>query len=386
MKWRRRAGRCAICLASSFNSMAEGLQTLVQTLEKKVENRTQDLQKQANYLRFTAEIARNATDIRSLDELLNQAGHLLMDRFGFYHTGIFLLDENKEFAILRASPTQAGEEMLARHHKLKVGQVGIVGFVASSGISRVVLDTKNDSIYFNNPLLPNTRSEIALPLKVNNDLFGVLDVQSETPDAFSQDDIGILQIMADQLALAIQRVRLSQEQEDNLKKLENSYQAFTASSWKDFSHELDFIKGYSYDGMHISQIDSLPPGFQETLKKGRSVVIQNEFTNNSKGPTLATPLKLRDQVIGVLTIEFNSSDIPQETTKLVEEIAGRLAVALENARLYTETQKVADRERTISHVSANIGKAVDVDSILRSMVEELGITLKDVEVAVQIGK
>jgi GAF domain-containing protein/HAMP domain-containing protein len=373
-------------LASSFNGMADELQTLIQTLENKVKDRTQDLEKQANYLRVAAEIARESTTARNLDDLLNNAALLVLNRFGFYHTGIFLLDEHQEYAVLRASPTKAGQEMLARHHRLKIGQVGIVGNVAASGLSRVALDTSTDSTFFNNPLLPDTHSEIALPLKVNNNLIGVLDVQSQEPNAFSQDDISILQIMADQLALAIQRVLLSTEQAENLREIENAYQSFTLSSWKSFSQGVEFKKGYSFDGMNISPIENLPLEYQDSLANGISVVSNNQSKKDSSESTLAVPLKLRDKVIGALTIGFNYDVIPPETISLAEEIAGRLAIALENARLYTETQMAAERERAISQASTNIGKAVDIDSILRYMAEELGAKLKDVEVAVQIGR
>jgi GAF domain-containing protein len=276
--------------------------------------------------------------------------------------------------------------MLARHHRLKIGQVGIVGYVAASGVSRVALDTGIDPTYFNNPLLPDTHSEIALPLKVNNNIIGVLDVQSREPNAFTQDDISILQIMSDQLALAIQRVILATEQEESLREIESAYQSFTLSSWKSFSRGVELKKGYSFDGMNISPIENLPLEYQDSLVNGKSIVTNNLDNKDISESTLAVPLKLRDRVIGALTIEFNSNTIPRETISLAEEIAGRLAIALENARLYTETQVAAERERAISQASANIGKAVDIDSILRYMVEELGGKLKDVDVAVQIGR
>jgi len=371
-------------LATSFNSMANELQGLIQTLEKKVEDRTQDLQKQANYLRVAAEVARDATTAQDLDELLNRAVLLILGRFSFYHTGIFLIDERKEYAVLRASPTKAGQEMLARKHRLKVGQVGIVGNVAATGISRIALDTGLDSSYFNNPLLPHTRSEMALPLKVNDELIGVLDVQSEKPEAFSQDDIGILQIMADQLALAIQRMLLAKKQEENLRELEGAYQSFTLSSWKSFSQTANLKKGYSFDGMHFSRIENLPVENHQSLMTGKSVIIPSQSQTDLSGSTLAVPLNLRDRVIGVLTIGFNSDVIPQETIDLVEDTAGRLATALENARLYTETQLVAEREQAISQISSNISKALDVDGILRSMVEELGNKLMGTKIEVQV--
>jgi GAF domain-containing protein/HAMP domain-containing protein len=369
-------------LASSFNAMASELQSLVKTLEQKVEDRTQDLQKQASYLRLAAEVARDSANTNNLDELLDRAAQLILDRFGFYHTGIFLLDERNEYAVLQASPTEAGREMLAHHHKLKVGQEGIVGNVSATGEPRIALDTGLDVTYFNNPLLPMTRSEMALPLKVHEQLVGVLDVQSELPEAFTQDDIATLQIMADQLALAIQRVRLSQEQEYNLRQLESAYQTFTLSSWRKFSHGRGFKSGYSFDGVKLTALDSYPEGSQETLRKGKSVILERD--KETKTSTLAVPLKLRDQILGVMNISFGESAINPETINLAEEVASRLAVALENARLYSETQKQAEQTRAVSEISNIITSSVNIENILRTAVQELGHINPDTEVTVRL--
>jgi GAF domain-containing protein/HAMP domain-containing protein len=369
-------------LASSFNAMASELQSLVKTLEQKVEDRTQDLQKQASYLRLAAEVARDSANTNNLDELLDRAVQLIFDRFDFYHTGIFLLDERNEYAVLQASPTEAGREMLAHHHKLKVGQEGIVGNVSATGEPRIALDTGLDVTYFNNPLLPMTRSEMALPLKVNEQLLGVLDVQSELPEAFTQDDISTLQIMADQLAIAIQRVRLSQEQEFNLRQLEGAYQTFTLSSWRKFSQEKGFKPGYRFDGVNMTALDIYPEGSQETLRKGKSVVLPGD--KETKNTTLAVPLKLRDQILGVISISFGEDTINPETINLAEEVASRFAVALENARLYTETQKQAERTRAVSEISNIITSSVNIENILRTAVQELGRINPDTEVTVRL--
>jgi len=369
-------------LASSFNAMASELQSLVKTLEQKVEDRTGDLQKQASYLRVAAEIARDSANTSNLDELLNRATQLILDRFGFYHTGIFLVDENNEYAILQASPTEAGREMLERHHKLKIGQEGIVGNVSATGEPRIVLDTGLDAAYFNNPLLPMTRSEMALPLKVNEQLLGVLDVQSELPEAFTQDDISTLQIMADQLALAIQRVRLAQEQEYNLRQLEDASQSFTLTSWRKFSQGKSFKPGYRFDGVKLTALDSYPESSREILSKGKSVVLPAD--KETKNITLAVPLKLRDQILGVMNIGFGETAISQETIILTEEIASRLAVALENARLYSETQKQAERTRAVSEISNLITSSVNIENILRTAVQELGRINPNTEVTVSL--
>jgi GAF domain-containing protein/HAMP domain-containing protein len=366
-------------LASSFNTMASEMQTVVRTLEMKVEDRTHDLQKQANYLRIASEVARDITTAQTLDELLNRAAQLILARFGFYHTGIFLIDNEREYAILRASPTEAGREMLMRGHRLKLGQVGIVGYVAATGTPRIVLDTGQDSAFFNNPLLPQTRSEIAIPLKLNELVIGVLDVQSNQSEAFTQDDISTLQILADQLALAIQRVELVSNMQRNFEELENTYKAFTSESWQKFSQEADFTAGYVFNGVKITPLTSIPVDKRNILGRGQLVT-----TQEGDGTTVLAPLKLRDQVIGAITLRFHSSTIDPDTAGLIEDTAARLAIALENARLYAETQRLVQRERAISEISNRISTSFNIENILRTTVMEIGKMVPDSEVIVQL--
>lgn len=370
-------------LSSSFNTMAEQLKNLVRTLEEKVEDRTRGLQAQANRVLLAAEIARDAAALGDLDELLDRSSKLVLDRFDFYHTGIFLVDPQREYAVLRASPTEAGRQMLAQNHRLRIGKEGIVGNVALTGESQVVEDTSLDVNYFDNPLLPKTRSELVLPLKVQAHVIGILDVQSQEPNAFSEDDIAILQIMADQLALAIERVQLVEQLESRLSELEHASQEFTATSWRSFTQETEFKPGYSFDGVKLLPIDSYPAWSQDTLRDGRSVVLSGKSTG-AKDSLLAVPLKLRDQIIGVMNIRFSGDTLNAETINLSEEIANRLAVALENARLYTETQKLAERERTVGEISNRITTSINIENILRTAVQELGRLNPDTEVVVQL--
>lgn len=370
-------------LSSSFNTMAEQLQNLVRTLEEKVEDRTQGLQVQANRLLLAAEIARDSATLGNLDELLKRSSHLVLDRFKFYHTGIFLIDQQHEYAILRASSTDAGQTMLEQGYRLRIGREGIVGNVALTGEARVVADTTMDSTYMSNPLLPNTRSELVIPLKVEARVIGVLDVQSDIPNAFSQDDIAILQIMADQLALAIERVQLVKQLESRLGELEHAYQQFTVTSWQDFSQQPDFKAGYNFDGVRLAPVTSFPAWSQDALKRGRSIVLPGK-TTDSKESLLAVPLKLRGQIIGVLNMRFVGDSIHAETISLSEEIANRLAVALENARLYTETQKLAQQERAVSEISTRITTSINIENILRTAVQELGRIMPTAEITVRL--
>ncbi len=245
-------------LARSFNTMADQLQGIIGNLELRVSERTQDLERQTLRLRTAAEVARDAASAPNLDELLVRSGQLIRDRFNLYHTGIFLLDEKKEYAVLRASPTEAGRKLMENSHRLRVGEQGIVGRVAATGEPRIALDTGIDPVYFSNPLLPATRSEMALALKSNEGIIGVLDIQSDQPEAFTQDDIAIMQVLADQLATAIERSRLLDQVESNLNNVERNYSKFTEQSWMTFERAEHQTPGYKYDNVRLEPLNKIP--------------------------------------------------------------------------------------------------------------------------------
>ena len=185
--------------------------------------RTADLTRRTTELEAAAQVARGAAAIRDSEQLLKETVHLISDRFGFYHAGIFLLDEARQYAVLRAASSESGGHMLARRHKLKVGEEGIVGYAAGTGEPHIALDVGEDAAFFNNPDLPLTRSEMAVPLKVHDQMIGVLDVQSTEPAAFSEEDVAILQALSDQVALAIENARLFEQSQRALQDLDTLY-------------------------------------------------------------------------------------------------------------------------------------------------------------------
>ncbi|MDX1437397.1 MAG: GAF domain-containing protein, partial [Anaerolineales bacterium] len=223
-------------LAMSFNLMTDQLNSTLNDLESQVSARTADLSRRAIQLQTASLIGREAASIREIDDLLDQAAHLIGEQFGYYHCGIFLIDERGEFAVLQAASSEGGQRMLEKGHKLRVGQRGIVGFVASEGLPRTAHDVGEDAVYFDNPDLPLTRSELAVPLKVQSRVIGILDVQSRQPSAFSEDDAEVLQIVADQITLAIENARLLDESRQSIDELESLYRDRVNQVWKDHLH------------------------------------------------------------------------------------------------------------------------------------------------------
>lgn len=178
-----------------------------------------EAERRALQLTAASEVARDAIAILDVERLLDETVCRISQRFGFYHAGVFLLDESREFAVPHAASSEGGRRMLERGYKLKVGEVGIVGFVTGTGKPRIALDVGKDAVHFTNPDLPDTRSEMAVPLIVRDQVIGALDVQSTVVDAFTDGDVATLQTMADQLANAIENARLYEKRQQEAKQL-----------------------------------------------------------------------------------------------------------------------------------------------------------------------
>lgn len=371
-------------LTTAFNRMTMQLSNSITELEKRVADRTQDLENQTKWLRLAAEIVRDAASARNLDELLTRSTSLILERFKFYHTGIFLLDNNNEYAVLVASPTEAGRRMISNNYRVLVGEVGIVGHVSASGESQTILNKGIDAVHFNNPFLPNTRSELAVPLKVESKIIGVLDVQSDQTQGFNAEEIAIIQIMADQLASAIERTRLLQTVEKSLNELEGAYGQYTIESWKGLTEGIQIgNKGYRFDNIRIQSIAELPELGKQALSTGTTISSNGNSQQPEKQNIAAIPIKLRGQTIGVVTVklkdEYNAS-----TISTIESATERLALAMESARLYEEARLRADREQSISRITRAISTPTEYEEILQTTVREIGRLLNDTEVAIQI--
>lgn len=242
-------------LGKSFNSMTVQLRDLVETLESRVRERTRQLAEQnealqlrSRQLQTVADVARSIVSSRQVDRLLDLVTRLVSERFGFYHSGIFLLDEAGDFAVLRAASSPGGMRMLEREHKLRVGQVGIVGYVTGTGEPRIATDVGSDAVFFNNPDLPETRSEMALPLKLGDLIIGALDVQSIEPDAFTQEDVTLFTTLADQISVAIENANayeITQRNLDEMKEMDRVKSQFLANMSHELRTPLNSVIGFS---------------------------------------------------------------------------------------------------------------------------------------------
>jgi GAF domain-containing protein/HAMP domain-containing protein len=376
-------------LATAFNTMTSQLQGLIDNLEDRVTSRTSELESankqishRAAQLQAITELSEVIAHLQDLGDIFPTTTLLINERFGFYHVGIFLVDGNHEFAILQAANSEGGQRMLARGHRLKLG-TGVVGFAAQSGQPRIALDVGADAVFFDNPDLPATRSEVALPLKSHDDTIGVLDVQSTEPGAFSQDDLQVLTTLANQVSIALENARLLSETRTALKQVQEVYDEFTRAEWSRTVAQAE-QPGFRYQAGRIEMLEKGIPAPEVTSAVKNRESATSEISSE-KRPSVAVPVKLRGEVVGVLHIESNDPGRTwhEDDITLVEAVAERAAFAMENARLFQEARRRAAKESLISEATARISGALNIENILQTTAEELERVLGGSEVLIQ---
>ena len=367
----------------------KSLQELRANLEHRITERTQELEKtsaqihkRATQFEAISDVSNSIASLKDINELLPEIAEIISDRFGFYHVGIFLLDETREYAILRASNSDGGRRMLARKYKLKVDASSLVGYAATRIESRIALDTGPDAVFFDNPDLPSTHSEVAMPMRIGSKVIGVLDVQSETPSAFSDDDLAVLSTLANQVAIAIQNTALYNETRQALAEAEKTYQKFIVSGWQRIASDSALL-GYQSAGAQVSPLDKPLDSTEVKTAQQRGEAI---ITSDKKSePNVAIPIKLRGQVIGVLNVHSREKGRrwDEQELVLVRSLAERVALALENARLLQESQRRASKERLIGDIANKINSANAYQNIISIAVRELGMAISSDEVTIQ---
>ena len=318
-------------------------------------------------LNLAAQVAREAASIHDLDQLLNETVRLISDQFGFYHVGVFLISPDGKFAVLKAANSEGGLQMLERGHQLEVGKTGIVGFVAANAEARIALDVGEDATYFDNPDLVETRSEMALPLKVRERVMGVLDVQSKHANAFNDEDIRILQTLADQITLAIDNASLLAESNQALQELQGLYAQQTYKTWQ--QQIVGRKVAYKFRAHTVKPLgEPVPPA------------------EPSDPNQVQIPISLRGTRLGriVLKRDENSAAWTEEEKILLAQASEQVALALENARLYEEAQARVMREQTINALTASLSRSLDIETLLKAAVKQLGEVPGILDVAVHI--
>lgn len=357
-------------LKTEFRSVAKQFQTALGSLakdhielEKHVEERTAGLVKKTDQLRAASYIARQTADIQDLDTILNVVVKLITDQFGFYHAGIFLMNETGDEVVLVSASSEGGKRMVERGHSLKVGSQGVVGYAAAQKKSRIALDAGADAVPFNNPDLPMTRSEVALPMLIRDRVLGILDIQSDQPLAFSMDEIDVLHTLADQLAVAIENTRLLEEAQAALLQVEALTAVRTREAWSQKTRAGDY--SYTYTPLGI-----------------RSGKMSEESDR-----ALKIPITLRGQKIGAISVA-RKDDLPwsQIDKDLINEVAYQTGLAIDNVRLVEEATQRAKQEQTVGELAARFSQSMEIDSLLQTAARELGQVADVAEVSVFLGE
>lgn len=364
------------------------LEDLRASLEERVNQRTLELdtanhnnERRAKQFEAIAQVTRAISSIQDLDSILPRITQVISEQFGHYHTGIFLLDDNREFAILRAANSEGGLGMLANKHKLLVGQTGIVGYVTATGQPRIALDVGTDAVYFDNPFLPNTHSEIALPLRIAGQVVGALDVQSEDSNAFTENDIEVLSTLADQVSIAIQNARTLEEARKSLAEAQSAFGELTKEAWKIMRPETVGM-GFHLSDQTAQRLEKPLEGLEieQALTEGETIIV----TENERTSSLTIPIRLRNNVIGVMNLKTNGDTIiTQDEVDIAEAISARLSLAIETATLLRTTQRRADIEKITTDISAKVSSSTRFETILQTAAQELSRALGG-EVIVQI--
>lgn len=361
-------------LAMAFNSMTAQLGNLIGNLDKRVAERTRQVQSRTDQLHAASEVGRSVTSILDSEKLIQNVVNVIQERFGLYYVGLFLLDDKREWAVLKAGTGEAGQVMLRRGHRLRIGESSMIGWSISNAQARIALEAKDDPVRLAAPDLPDTRSEAAIPLRSHGQVIGALTIQSTQPGAFDTDLIAIFQTMADQVAVALDNARLFSEAQQALEAAHAAYGELSHQAW-------------------IEKLRTRSIAFQRD-PHGIAPVEPSSIRDGDS--SLVIPIKARGQTIGYVNAqrhhvpeneypEQSAADWNPQDINLLETLADQLAVALDSARLFEETQLQAQREHIVSEVTSRLRATLDIQNILQTATREMRDALDLTEVEVRIG-
>ena len=354
--------RFARASASGLYTSNRELTQLRDSLEIRVEDRTRELEKQqqltdrrSRQFESIIRVSKAISAARNLHETLPQITQVISEQFGYYHVGVFLIDSLNQYAILSAANSEGGQRMLARGHQLKIGEQGIVGNVAGSGRPRIALDVGEDAAFFNNPDLPTTRSEMALPLISSLRVIGALDIQSTEANAFAAQDIEVLTALADQVSLAIENARLFDQTSKLLSESDAIQRQYLRDSWGRLPKEKR-LAGYQYSIAGVRALDEKTPNAQPGSSKRE----------------VAVPINLRGETIGTLAVQVMADErISADQMDLIRAVAARVALSAENARLFDETQQRAAQLESLNEMGRVVSQQIELKSVLAAAYEQL---------------
>jgi len=355
-------------LAEAFNSMTNQLQESIDSLEQRVADRTRRLE-------IVATLGEKLSSILNLDELLDEVVDQVRDRFGYYHAHIYLLDDRQERLVVAAGTGIAGEEMKAKGHNIPlIATTSLVARTARNGEIVRVDNVRETEDWLPNPLLPDTFSEMAVPILLEGQVVGVLDVQENKIGGLDESDAILLRSLANQVAVAIRNARLFNEVETALADVRVAQQQYLEESWEKAKIMQRNAAHYHYASPDATPLaeSTLSEANQQALCQKQPFVMRINGTTNAD--PIVTSIKLRDQVIGALQLYPQKNDHiwTEDDLALVEAIVEELAQTAENLRLFEDTRERANYERTVGEISEKLRAAPNLNALLETASRELG--------------
>ncbi len=355
-------------LSEAFDAMTIRLRELFGQMEERVAERTAELERRTEQMQIAAEVSRAASGTLNMLVLMQQIVDMICESFDLYYAGIFLVDEGREYAWLRAGTGEAGEIMLAQRHKLAVDESSMIGWCVKNAQARIALDVGEEAVRFSNPLLPDTRSEMALPLIARDEVIGAITIQSDQPSAFSKADITILQNMADQIANAIGNALAFERAEQALQEARRIQRRYMTTEWSQL---------LAYEPKHDYEYTPSDVGTDVSLEEQLKLAIAEKRNISSEQGSLALPIALYDRVIGAVGLQKTGASVgwSQAELALIEAVANQMSLALENLQLFESAQRRAAQERQVREITEKMRATTDMESLLRTTVQELARTL-----------
>lgn len=338
------------------HKVIQDLENERKNVETKLSDQTDYYQRRLEQWHVSGEIKQAISRVVDSDELLQTTADVILERFNFYYVGVFVLDATKRHAVLRAGTGEAGRRMLSDGHSLPVGGTSMIGWATLNKQARVALDVGSEAVRFNNPHLPYTRSEIALPIMLRGEVLGAMTIQSTQPNAFADEDMAILQGIANNLGIALDNARLLKQTEDTLEEVRMINRDYVSRTWT------------------------------ETARQHGNTSVSYEVPHAQSGAVQARefPILLRDQVIGYVTLESDREELSEDDLAFIDAVTSQTGVALENARLLEETQRHAAEEQALNAMTEKFSQAVSVDDVLESALKELSELPSVAEVSIHL--
>ena len=352
--------------AQVISQMQNTLQVLTaerSQLEDRVRERTEELNTQTVQLRTSTNVARIVAEIQNIPTLIETVTKLTSEQFGYYHVGLYILDEQKKIAFLQAASSVVGKQLIGQGFRVEPDRRNVINLVVQQNRPIISSDIE-DANFVRDTNFPLTRSQMVLPLAVRGDVIGVLDLHSDQPKAFNAQDAEILKTLSDLIAISYDNVRLINETKNLVSQLEINTSFQAQKTWSKFTSRYKPIYQYTPAGVR--------PVFSNDRKDG--------------GDGLRVPLTLYGQNIGAIKLirKGSTTEWSERERVLVEKIADQVALALENSRLVDEAQKSSLRDQMIANISSRVRETLDVESVIRTATTELRrvFDLKEAEISI----